>query len=281
MVAREKKEAYFARVEKLLDEYSKILVVHADHVGSFQFQKIRMALRGKAVVLMGKNTMMRRILSDYLIKHPGHPIEAMIPFIQGNIGFILTNGDFNDIRDTIEENRVPAAARAGVMAECDVVVPPGPTGCDPGQTSWFQALNVPTKISRGQIEIVSELKLVTKGEKVGGSEAALLQKLNILPFTYGLVLKTVYDNGSIFDAAVLDITEEDLKNKFKQAVRRLASISLEIGYPTLASLPHTIGNAVKQLIAISSMIGYSFEQMKEWEPLFAPAAAEEEPKAEE
>lgn len=171
------------------------------------------------------------------------------------------------VRQVIEENRVPAAARAGVIAECDVIVPPGPTGCDPGQTSWFQALNVPTKISRGQIEIVSELKLVEKGEKVGGSEAALLQKLNILPFTYGLVLEQVYDNGAVFAAAVLDITEEDLKTKFVTSVSRMAALCLAAGYPTLASVPHSFGNAIRRIIAIAAASGYSFKQMEAWDAL--------------
>jgi large subunit ribosomal protein LP0 len=41
-------------------------------------------------------------------------------------------------------------------------------------------------ISRGQIEIINDVQLVAKGEKVGTSEATLLQKLGIKPFTYGL-----------------------------------------------------------------------------------------------
>lgn len=58
------------------------------------------------------------------------------------MGFIFTNGDLNDIRSVIEEHRVPAPARVGSIAPVDVKVPPGPTGCDPGQTSFFQVLQV-------------------------------------------------------------------------------------------------------------------------------------------
>lgn len=267
MPSRERKEEYFTRMEGLMDEYSKVLIVHADHVGSLQMQKIRIALRGLAVVLMGKNTMIRKIIGNYIRKNPGSPYDLLLPCVRGNIGFIFTNGDLGKVREVIDENRVPAAARVGVMAECDVVVPPGPTGCDPGQTSWFQALNVPTKISRGQIEIISELRLVTKGERVGGSEAALLQKLCIRPFSYGLVLKQVFADGSVFDAAVLDISEDDLKNKFLNAVRRIAALSLEIGFPTLAAVPHQLGTAVKRMIAIAVEIGYTFEAAEPWNAL--------------
>jgi large subunit ribosomal protein LP0 len=218
MPSRERKEQYFAQMQDLISSYKNILVVHADHVGSLQLQKIRKALRGEAVVLMGKNTMMRRCITNYLIENKEHPIENILPLVVGNIGFIFTNGDLGDVRTVIDANTVPAAAKVGVMAACDVIVPPGPTGCDPGQTSWFQALNVPTKISKGQIEIISELKLISKGDRVGGSEAALLQKLDIRPFTYGLVLVAVYNNGSVFDAKVLDLTDDDLKAKVRLLV---------------------------------------------------------------
>lgn len=283
MLTRERKEEYFERMQSLMDEYQKVLIVHADHVGSLQFHKIRIALRGKAVVLMGKNTMMRKIIGNYVRKNPGSPYEMLLPYVKGNIGLIFTNGELNDIREVIEENRVPAAARTGVVAECDVVVPAGPTGCDPGQTSWFQALNVPTKISRGQIEIVSNLKLVEKGTRVGGSEAALLQKLDINPFTYGLVLLQVFADGSVFDAAVLDITDDDLKSKFAYAVRRIAALSLAIGVPTLASLPHSIGNAVKRMIAVCVMTGCKIEAAGAWTALLGddePAAEDAEAEAE-
>lgn len=60
----------------------------------------------------------------------------------GNVGFIFTNGELGDIRDVIEDHRVPAPARVGSIAPIDVMVPPGPTGCDPGQTSFFQVLQV-------------------------------------------------------------------------------------------------------------------------------------------
>lgn len=273
MPSRERKEAYFTQMQELISEYKNILVVHADHVGSLQFQKIRQGLRGSAVVLMGKNTMMRRCIAMYLQENKDHPIENILPLIVGNIGFIFTNGDLGDIRTVIDQNTVPAAAKVGVIAESDVIVPPGATGCDPGQTSWFQALNVPTKISKGQIEIISELKLITKGQKVGGSEAALLQKLDIRPFTYGLILVAVYNNGAVFDAKVLDLTDDDLKTKFLESVRRIAALSLATGIPTLASLPHIVGGALKTMIAISGMVGYSFEAMAEWNELLSPAAA--------
>lgn len=249
-ISMARKVEYFERLETMLDTYTKMFVVNVDNVGSKQMQQVRMALRGKAEVLMGKNTLIRKIFTTYLKKHPGHPYEAMLPEIRGNIGFVFTNGDLPSIRTELESNRVPAPARVGAIAPINVVVPPGPTGCDPGQTSFFQALQIATKIVKGQIEITSQVLLVKIGDKVGNSEAALLQKLNICPFSYGLVISLVYDNGSLFSPKVLDLTEADLCAKFMNGVRNVAAISLAVNFPTLASVPHSVANAFKALIAI-------------------------------
>ncbi|RCH78886.1 ribosomal protein P0 (A0) (L10E), partial [Rhizopus azygosporus] len=103
-------------------------------------------------------------------------------------------------------------------------------------------LGIPTKIARGTIEIVSDVPLVTAGEKVGPSEAALLNMLNISPFTYGMSVVQVYDHGAIFSPAVLDVEESQLVANLMAAIREVASISLAVGYPTVASVPHSIIN---------------------------------------
>merc|ERR1712072_345454 len=118
----------------------------------------------------------------------------------------------------------------------------GNTGMGPEKTSFFQALSIPTKITRGTIEIISDVHLIKTGDKVGMSEATLLNMLKISPFTYGLVVQKVYDNGSIFDPEILDITDDDLKAKFMAGVANVAALSLAMSYPTIASVPHSVVN---------------------------------------
>jgi len=127
-------------------------------------------------------------------------------------------------------------------------------------------LQIATKITKGQIEMVNDTDLIEEGEKVTASQAALLQKLGIEPFTYGLVLKKVYDNGSLFDARVLDITDDVLAAKFTQALSVIAALSMAIGYPTQASVPHCIVNAYKAILAITIQCeNYSFDKADEVE----------------
>jgi len=67
----------------------------------------------------------------------------------------------------------------------------------------LQALNIASKINKGQVEIVADVHLIKEGAKVGSSEAALLQKLNVKPFQYALKPQAVYDNGTIYDPKLL------------------------------------------------------------------------------
>ena len=55
----------------------------------------------------------------------------------------------------------------------------------------LQVLNIPTKINKGTVEITSNVALIKTGDKVGASEATLLAKLGIKPFSYGLIVKHV------------------------------------------------------------------------------------------
>ncbi|CCG83300.1 60S acidic ribosomal protein Rpp0 [Taphrina deformans PYCC 5710] len=254
---REQKAEYFEKLKSLVEEYKSCFVVTVDNVGSQQMHLIRKSLRGEAVVLLGKNTMIRRALRGFVADIP--ELERLVPLVRGNMGFVFTNGDLKDIREKIVNNTVAAPARAGALAPLDVFIEAGNTGMDPSKTSFFQALGVPTKIARGTIEIVGQVQVVTKGTKVGASEATLLNMLNISPFTYGMKVATVYDNGQVFAPEVLDITEDVLIGQFMSAVRNVACISLAAKYPTIVSVMHSVINAYKNLLAVSIATDYTFE----------------------
>ncbi|KAL4697284.1 hypothetical protein H8959_002982 [Pygathrix nigripes] len=181
------KPNHFLKIIQLLDDYPKcFVVVGADYVGSRQMQQIHMSLRGKAVVLMGKNAMMRKALRGHLENSPA--LEKLLPCFWGNVGFAFTKEDLTEITD---------------MLLASIII----------------------KISRGTIEVLSDVQPIKTGDKVGASEAKLLTMLNISPFSFGLVIQQAFDNGSIY--------------------------SPEIGYPTVASVPHSILNGYKGVLALS------------------------------
>jgi large subunit ribosomal protein LP0 len=274
---RAEKEVWFTKLRELMEKYPSLFIVNIDNVSSQQCHMIRQSLRGKGVVLMGKNTMVRRALRTVLSEFPQY--EKVLPFVKGNVGFVFTDGDLKEIRENIVSNRVAAPARAGAIAPVDVYVPAGNTGMEPGKTSFFQALGIPTKIARGTIEIVSDVQVVQAGNKVGTSEATLLNMLNISPFTYGMSVTQIYDNGAVFAPEILDIEESYLLDLFTSGVKTIAALSLATGIPTIASVMHSVVNSYKNLLAIAIATDVDFEmadKVKEYlanPEAFAAAAA--------
>ena len=163
---------------------------------------------------------------------------------------------FSSWSPLLSQTESKTAAKVGATAPCDVTVPAGPTGCDPSQISFFHALNISTKIQKGQIEIVKDVKVCTKGQPVGNSEATLLQKLNIRPFMYGMEIVAVYDDGSILAPEVVALSPNDILEKFRRAASNISALSLSLGLVNDASAPHILANAFKNLAAISLVTDY-------------------------
>jgi len=197
---------------------------------------------------MGKNTMMKRSIRAYMERTGDTRWECLLDQLVGNVGICFTKAELTDVRDEILKYKVPAPARVGSVAQCDVTIPAGPTGMDPSQTSFFQVLNIATKINKGSVEILNDVKVVFEGEKVESSAAALLTKMNIKPFTYGIRLLTIIENGDSFPVAVLDITDDDILKGFAAGVQKIASVSLATNYLTAASIPHIILNSYKNML---------------------------------
>jgi large subunit ribosomal protein LP0 len=267
----EKKQAYHENLINLVSTYPSVLVVQADNVGSHHMQNIRRSIRGLGVLLMGKNTMIRRTLRLHKAEVP--ELEALLPHLKGKIGLVFTKGNLSTVRAKLLELKVAAPAKAGSIAPVDVIIPAGNTGMEPTKTSFLQALNIPSKINKGQVEIVNDVHLIKVGDKVGTSEATLLLMLNIKPFFYGLQVKTVYDNGNIYSAKVLDMTDDDIIAKFRAGLQRVAAVSLATGIPTVAAFPHIVLRGYKDLLAVALATEITFKQVQKLKDMLANPAA--------
>jgi len=238
-------------------------------VGSRQMAEIRFSLRGKATVLMGKNTMVRCALRKRLESNP--KLEMLLPLIKENIGLVFCHDDVASVRKLIMSNRVPAAAKQGNVAPLSVTIPAGPTGLEPSQTSFFQALGISTKIVKGQVELQGDFQVIKEGDRVSASQATLLQKLNVKPFSHGLVPTVVFDDGIVYPSSVLDVTPEQIKARMMEGITNIAALSREVGFPTKASAPHFMMEGFKNCVALCLESNQSFPQMDALKTLLASA----------
>jgi len=255
---KERKQPFIEKLAHLLETHDAVFLVGCNNIGSTHMQKIKRSIRDKAIFVKGKNTLIRRSIKQNSEKHPEW--LALLPYIKGNVGLVFANGDLRAVKNNLLNLRVAAAAKVGIVAPEDVVVPKGGTGLEPTKTSFLQALNIASKINRGQIEILQDVLLIRSGFKVGNSESTLLQMLGIKPFSYGLTCNYVYEDGKVYPAKLMETDPETVMQRFAAGVSTVAAISLSIGLPTIASVPHSILNAYKNLLAISIETDFVFEQ---------------------
>jgi len=273
---RLKKEAYWTRLQVTAQKYKNVMFVDANNVSSKQIGSIRFHLRAiGAVMVMGKNTLMKASLKeanrepeegdeDYAERKDTYVKNVNIPLIidalEGNTNLIFTNGDLGEVKDILDTQVRPSPAKPGMIAPDSVTIPAGPTGLDPKQTAFFQTLQIQTKIVKAQIEIVTAKQVIIEGEKIDSTQAALLDKLKIYPFSYKMACTKVIQDGNLFDAKVLSLSTDVILAKFQKAVSTQASLSLAAGYPTSASAPHTLLNGFKNLLAAAIASDYAFDQ---------------------
>ncbi|ETO22491.1 ribosomal phosphoprotein [Reticulomyxa filosa] len=217
---------------------------------------------------------------------------ALLDLCRGNSGFFFTKGDIGTLRKEITSRQVQTPAKAGAIAPVDVFIPPGPTGMEPTQTTFFQTMNIGTRINRGQIDITDEVHLIKQGEKLlllfsltmivvcvfhFPNNFFFLRDSATVVFFYLLLtrilnlklqcvfckqVKSVYDNGDAYDASALDITSQDVANGFVAGLRQVAAFSFGINHPTAATVPHSTLNAYKKVLALGlSLEKYSWENL--------------------
>merc|ERR1712125_280380 len=269
MPSKERKEEYCEKLRALFTKYNKILVVGADNVGSSHMQSIRQSIRGKGVLLMGKNTMVRRV-----IRTEFEQFAPLLPSLEGNVGLLFSDSDLSELRDTVLSHKVGAPAKAGAIAPCSVTIPAGDTGLEPTQTAFLQALNIASRINKGQIMILNDVKLIEEGEKVGASQATLLQKLKINPFSYGLTVQVIFDDGSTYAPSVLDLNFDVLSKKLNFAATRIACVSLARGFKNLLSIAVSTDIDFERANEIKGLLNMDPEALAAMVAASAPAAAE-------
>jgi len=263
----EAKREYEARLNSLMTKYSKVLFLQVDNVRSQQIHEVRRDLRGKAVFLMGKKTLQAKCIDLRAASDKAtdtdrafHESCNTLNLLKGNSGLLFTNADLKEVSDILDKHRIQAPARVGAVAPCDVVIPAGNTGMEPTMTSFFQALNIATKIAKGTVEIINDKKVLSQGEKVDNSTATLLQKLKISPFYYQLEVICVWDRGVVFTKADLSITDETVEKYLLEGISNVTALSLGAGIPTAATLPIVLADAFKTLLAASVATDYEFTE---------------------
>lgn len=215
-------------------------------------------------------------------QHTQEGLKAVVEVIHSmQTMLIFTNEELSKITEITGKFIVEKQAKVGAISPIEVTLNAGPTGMDSSQIEYFQALKIPTKVIKNQLEIVSNTKILVIGQKISLSEINLMKKFNIKPYKHTAHIEYIYMNGKLYDKGILKITNDYLKERVTQGIRNLAAFGLATGIPNRASAPHVIQNAFRNIVGLSLATGHEIAQAKGFSLASAAPAQKEEPKKEE
>ena len=253
-IISDKKKEIVNNLKKELLSYPIIGLVRIDNINAKVVQNIRKDLHKEAKIVMAKNSLMKIALAE--VKKDIKGIEKLTEHIVGSCAFLLTNTNPYKLASYMDDNKVPAPAKAGQVAPNDVIIRPMNTGIPPGPViAELQSLGLKTKIEGGQIRISEEAVVTKEGERVNRTVALLLRRLNIEPFQTGLSFVIAFEDGDLIAGKDLIINYSMYEQNLKWAYSSALNLAVNAGIITKQSVAIIIVNANRFALNLSVNAG--------------------------
>ncbi|WP_338117342.1 50S ribosomal protein L10 [Sulfuracidifex metallicus] len=242
-------------VEELTEDLKKnktIIIGSLEGFPADKLHEIRKQLRGKAIVRVTKNS-----LFEIAAKNAGIDVSKLEKYLIGPNIFILTNDNPFTFSIFFEKFKLKRYAKAGDIAEEEVVIPAGDTGFSAGPVlSTFGKLKIKTRVQEGKIFVAEDTVIAKPGSKIPDDAIPILQKLGIMPVYIKLGLKGAHYEGLLIPSNELKIDLGQYASNIAKAYQESMAVAVEIAYPVPEVLKVTIGKAYRNAMALAGESGY-------------------------
>jgi large subunit ribosomal protein L10 len=244
------KREIFDDLTELLKKYSVVAVADLQKVRSSEIQEIRKKLRGKAELMVAKNTILRKAAEKAASGKEN--VDQFAQSLTGSMVLIFTEMNPFELIIFLNKNKVRVPAKGGDVATSDIMVPAGNTGLQPGPViSEFNEAKVQTRIEGGSIFVAKDTVVAKTGDVIPVKIASLLSKLGMKPMEAGLSLTYAYDNGLVLGPKDLAFDLDKMKADITSAARLAFGVAVEANIMLPQTAPMIISKAFRQAIAVS------------------------------
>ncbi|MFH1642193.1 MAG: 50S ribosomal protein L10 [Nanoarchaeota archaeon] len=243
----EQKKEIVKNISKLIREYPIIGAVNMENLPAPQLQGMRAQLRDKVQLVMTK----RRLIKVALKQSKKEGIEKLEPYLRGMPALIFTKDNPFALFKVLKKSKSSAPAKPGQTAPNDLIVKAGPTSFAPGPIiGELGALGIKCGVEDGKVAIKQDSVVVEEGQIIGAKQAEILTRLGIQPMEVGLDLIATFEDGIIFTKEILNIDEDEFKNKLENAARWAVNLSVSAAYPTKDTIQLLISKSFNDAKAI-------------------------------
>jgi len=236
------KRKEIAEIKRLSEEYTLVGLVDMYGIPAKQVQQIRRNLRGKATILVTRNTLIQHAMDEI-----GGSLKAIADHISGHSALIFTNDNPFRLFKQLEKTKTKMAAKAGETAPEDIVVAKGPTNFKPGPiVGELQQAGIPAAIEGGKVRIKDTKVVVKKGAVITAKQADVLAKLDIKPMDVGLILQAAFYEGDVYEPSVLAVDETVILGQLTLASQQAFNLSVNAAIPTKETIVPIITKAARE-----------------------------------
>jgi large subunit ribosomal protein L10 len=259
----------------LLNKYPVIGILDLCKTPASALQKIKMNLKGKALIRVAK----KRLILFALEKANKQNLKE---FIKGYPALILTNEDPFKLYMSIKKQMVPASAKPGDIPEEDIEVKAGPTELMPGPAiSSLSKVKIPAKVEGGKIAIMRDAVVCKAGQPVSLDLASALQLLKLQPMKVGINVMVFNEKGDIYKAEDMEVDEEKLLNDIYLAIQNAFNLSINTEYPTKETIGYMLSKAEMEAKALEAEIEKDAPKEEKRKEEVKPEEKKKETKTEE
>ena len=229
-----------------------IFVSSIKNIPASQFQEIGKKLRSKAKVKVPKKNLIFRAIDDSGIENA----KKIKEYIGDSFALLFSDLDAYDLAAELLKNKTPSRAKPGQEAPMDIEIPEGPTELVPGPAiSELGALGIQIQIEKGKIHIKEAKIIAKKGQKITQSAADVMSKLDIKPFSIGLIPICAYDTKENKLYLEINIDTEGTIAELKEAFSRALAFTVSIGYANEDSIRFLLSKAASHEKALDNLFG--------------------------
>jgi large subunit ribosomal protein L10 len=204
-------------------------------------QKSKKQLRGKADFVVARNSTIIRALDA---SKKGKELSSHMDF---PTALVFTSMSPYQLFKFFKDNKTNVAAKPGMIAPFDIIVPEGETDLMPGPAlSELKGAGINAQIKGGKIIIAKDSVVAKKGAKITDNVCKALQKLNILPFEAMVNMVAAYDGKFTYTGSVLDIDEHQLRADLVESLAQSFNVSYNASFPTSQNIDALLSNAFAQ-----------------------------------
>ncbi len=250
MLSKQQKHEVVAELKKELTAYPVIGIASLQNLPGRQFMAIKSKISGDVKLVVTRSTLIRRAIEE------GKPqAKELEQYTQGTTAVVFSKLPPFKLAKILRQNKSKAAAKPGMIAEQDLVIPAGETNLAPGPVlTELKAAKIDARIQGTKVIIGKDCTLVKKGEAVSETASKILAKLGMEPFEIGLKASALWENGVLYKPEVLDVDDSFYLEQVKLAASQALNLAVFAEIYNEQSAPAILAKAVREANAIKTLV---------------------------